>query len=114
MLIEFSFNATSSSLSYASRELKSVWQALDNIHSLPHETLIQLIKCTNLKESVLMLIGLILQMSRLRMLFCSLILLKRYTDVGGWLRLASMGRGRMMKKESKNGVVVLVGVACRK
>lgn len=76
MLKEFSFHATSSSLPYARREFKCVWQALDNIHSLPHETLVQLIKCINLKESVLTLIGLILQMIRLRMLFCSLILPK--------------------------------------
>ncbi len=52
ILIEFRFNTASSLLPYASWELKSVWQALDNIHSSPHETLIQLIQSTNLCERV--------------------------------------------------------------
>lgn len=50
--IEFKCGTTSPSMPYASWELKSVWQALDNIHSLPHETLSQLSECSNLCERV--------------------------------------------------------------
>lgn len=52
ILIGFRFNKVSFSLPHASWELKTVWQSLDNIHSLPYETLSQLSECTNLCERV--------------------------------------------------------------
>lgn len=61
---------------------------------------------TCVTDSVLMWLGLMLQMICFRTLFCLWILLNWYTDVGGWLRLASNGRGRKMKKWRKGGGVV--------